>query len=181
MHSQAQMSVEAKVEGFLAGQPIPTFRDERLRMELTCRMRGYNRASVQLTTAAFLVDPRRADDLDAGYRYRGACCALLAASGQDVQTPPPDESSRRQHLEIAYGWIRLDLAKWKLRDGERDKRAARETLTRWKANSALATSRDPSFMKTMTPEMRNKWTAFWVEVDAVLAQASAGDGELKSK
>ena len=108
-------AAQEKLPAFLKGEFKPTTNEERLDLSHLCEIKKLYHTSAGLYADAFAVDPKLADDLQAGYRYNAAYCAALAAAGQGEDPPRRttlDETEKARLRKQALDWLRADLALW---------------------------------------------------------------------
>ena len=110
VRAQLLAAVQDKLPLFLKGQFQPTTNDERLGLCDWCQIKKLNRTATGLYAAAFLADPRSADDLKAAHRYNAACHAALAATGQGEDAAKLDDAEKARLRKQALDWLRADLA-----------------------------------------------------------------------
>ncbi len=92
---------------FLAGKYEPRNNDERLALLGMCQFKDLRAAMAGLYTAAFAADPKLAEDLPAGHRYRAACCAAVAGCGGGADGAARARPCGRRWREQARRWSRV--------------------------------------------------------------------------
>ena len=120
----------------------------------------------------------RIDVLNTDSRYLAARCAALAASGLGADGQELSEAERTQWGGQSRAWLNADLAAWaRTLDGgrERDRDLVNRVLTHWQSTPELAGVREPSGLKTLPADERQKWFALWDEVDAVTRRIARSD------
>jgi hypothetical protein len=114
-------------------------------------------------------DPKLADDLNAASRYKGACCAVLAAGAN--QTTDNEQARLRK---LALDWLRADLAQRtkQLQSGQpADRTAAQKALRHWQQDRDLAGIRDAAALAKLPAEERAAYRKLWSDVAALLQKA----------
>src|SRR5262245_27060234 len=89
---------------------------------------------------------RPPESRDPQHPYNAACAAALAASGQGVEDPPPDDDAKARLREQALGWLRSDLAAWSklVESGPPQSKAfVVQTLEHWRKDADLVSVREP--------------------------------------
>jgi len=168
------VSLEAKLPDFLAGKASPTDNRERLGLaEFWQEQRPV--AAARLYADAFSVDPKVADDLEAGHRYDAVCCAALAAAGQGADAGNLDGQEYRRLRKQALAWLRADLEQWskRLEGGKpEDRQVVRAKLELWQGDSDLAGVREKDALKKLPAQEREAWGKLWADVAELLKKAS---------
>jgi hypothetical protein len=108
-------------------------------------------------------DRTLADDLNAGNRYKGARCAVLAAGARRNATAEERSRLRKQ----ALAWLRADLVVWPLQWSG----AVRQTLERWQKDPDLAGIRDAAALAKLPAEEQADCKKLWADVAALLEKA----------
>ncbi len=108
-------------------------------------------------------------------RYNIACYALRLAAGDDPNDKPCEKkrlSLRKQAAECLSA--RLAVAR-KLETSAKpeDLKEAIRLMRHWLRDADLASVRDPERLAALPPEERERWEAFWADVRATLAKATA--------
>jgi tetratricopeptide (TPR) repeat protein len=108
----------------------------------------------------------------AGYpaaRHLAARAAVRAGGGDDPSVAAGSADGRAL-LDRAYGWLVADLAVHRARAGSElpaDRQRGAADLGNWLKDPALAAVRDPARRAGLPKEERERWEAFWKEVEAV--------------
>ena len=167
--------LEAKLPDVLAGKATPTDNRERLGLIEVCRLQRRHAAAARLYADAFSADPKLADDLNAGHRYRAACAAALAAAGQGTDAGQLDDQTDSRLRQQALAWLRADLDAWNrlLHQGSDQARVARVTraLLPWMVDIDLARVRGPNALALLPQAERPDWQKFWQDVAALRQRA----------
>jgi len=79
---EAERTILPGLSDFLAGKAEPHHDDERPALLGICQFTNRTRVLGRLYIDDFAATPRLAEDVKAGHRYRAACAAALAGSGQ---------------------------------------------------------------------------------------------------
>jgi tetratricopeptide (TPR) repeat protein len=161
------MALEEKLPAILAGQNQPADNAERLELAQLCWATAKRPlAALRLYKEAFSVEPKVADDLRQ-YRYKAACSAALASSGQGEDSGQPDEKERAGRRGQVLDWLRADLRQ--LADAvPKDRTRVRQTLRHWKGDPDLAGMRDEKALANLSDTERSAWQRLWAEVDGLL-------------
>src|SRR5262249_60579522 len=94
LRREAEALILPELPAFLAGKHQPRDNDERVALLGACQFKGLHATTARLYAAAFTADPKLADDLQAGHRYRAARAAAPAAPGQGKDAEPLDDRER---------------------------------------------------------------------------------------
>ena len=170
-------ALEARLPTVLKGEGPSLEPAERLELADVCSKKALYLTSARFYDQAFADQPRLAEDLGTGNRYKAACAGALAGSGAGKDDPPPDDSARAKLREQARSWLRADLdARGKVLESgnARDRPVIVQSLDQWKKNSDLAGIRDEGALAKLPEGEREGFRALWAEVDRVLAKARAG-------
>jgi tetratricopeptide (TPR) repeat protein len=171
------VALDAKLAKVLQGVVQPADAAERIAMAQLCQVHKKRyAAAARLYAAAFVAEPKQAEDLRATHRYNAACAAALAGCGQG-QDAPVDAQERARLRRQALGWLRADLTAWgKLLDQAPDQaRAATEqALRHWQQDADFAGVRGEALAKLPGTE-RQPWQALWQAVHALHRRAAAHD------
>src|SRR5262249_28937453 len=131
-------------------------------------------AMARLYAAAFASDPKLAEDLQAGRRYRAACAAAGAGCGSGADGPDLSGVERASWREQAREWLRADLGAWwgrLARGTAADSALVVQTLTAWRADPSLAGLREPTALQELSLDERGKCAALWQDVDVIVQRA----------
>ena len=131
-------------------------------------------AAARYFTEALAAEPKLAESRKDQHRYNAACCAALAASGQDKDEPHPDETARAKFRGQALEWLRAELAAWATALAAADPKARNQILfhvPHWKVDPDLACIRDPEPLSKLSDAERKDWKALWSDVDALIKRA----------
>ncbi len=169
------LALEAKLPDILAGKVQPKDNLERLGFIEVCQyQQRHFAAAVKLYDDAFAADAKLADDPKAAHRYNAACCAALAAAGQDKDEPPLDDAAKARFRRKALDWLNAELtAKGRLLESRlpQDRPFILESLSHWKQDSDLAGIRDEAALAELPADERTAFTKLWADWAALLKKA----------
>jgi tetratricopeptide (TPR) repeat protein len=161
----------ARQEEVMAGRGNPETAAEGVDWaEFACRppRRRYLLA-VRIYSWAFAADSTLADDLTKGHRYKAACIALRAGTGQDAEKPRVEPAERGRLTGLALKWLRADFTLMTAQAKEsKRQRQVEEWLDHWKKDPDLAPVRDPASLAAMPSADRKAWEDFWRDVNTLL-------------
>jgi tetratricopeptide (TPR) repeat protein len=167
------LALERKLPEVLAGKREPASNAERLTCAALAALANKYAGAARLYAAAFVAEPKLADNLRAGHRYRAARCAAQAGCGQGQDDPRPDEKERTRWLGQALGWLRADLALRAKQAGGNpaQRKLAQAVLRYWQKDPALACVRDKEALARLPEAQRAGWQKLWGDVAGLLARA----------
>jgi hypothetical protein len=119
-------------------------------------------------------DPKLAEDMKAGSRYKAACVAALAAAGKGNDKPPLDEQEKTRWRKQAIEWLGADLAFWarQANTGKPEAKAlVSQKLQHWKFDTDLAGIREPDGLAKLPENEQTACRALWADVEALLKRA----------
>jgi hypothetical protein len=129
---------------------------------------------VRFYTEGFTAQPKLADDLRAGYRYRAACSAAQAGFGQGNDVSTLTESERRVLRRQALTWLRADLAaRLRPRRPETLPQAVKAVLD-WQSDPALACLRQGEALARLGAEERQAVQRLWRDIDRLVSATPQG-------
>jgi serine/threonine-protein kinase len=163
-----------KLPAFQNGSYKPGTIDERLALAEWCQIQRLHRIAADLYVAAFAADPKRADDLSAGHRYKAACRVARAATREGEAAGKLNDRERARLRQLALDWLHADLALRgkELASGQPAERiATQQELRRWQQDSDLAGLRDPAALGKLPPAEREACTQLWADLAALLKRA----------
>jgi serine/threonine protein kinase/Tfp pilus assembly protein PilF len=167
-------ALEARLSAFLKGELRPEDTTERLGLVGVCQAKKLHHAATRLYADAFAADPKLADELKAGHRYKAACCAALAAAGQGADAAKLDAKGKARLRKQALDWLRADLAvrTRQLESGKpADRAAVQRALKHWQQDGDLAGLRDAAALAKLPAEERPACAKLWADVAALRKQA----------
>jgi tetratricopeptide (TPR) repeat protein len=135
-----------------------------------CQARGYYVAAAQIAAGSLATD-RPVNVVSAGIRESAARSAALAIAGKDADQAQLSIEEWTHLSELANGWLHFAIA-FRVQEAQEPKRSAdvHRALTHWKQDAALAAIRDSAWLDAMPQPDRERWQAFWVQVDALWSQ-----------
>jgi serine/threonine protein kinase/Flp pilus assembly protein TadD len=139
-----------------------------------CYWKRHYVAAARLWADSFAEDPKLAEDLRSGHRYRAALAASLAAAGQGEDAGPLDGKDRAGWRNQAMEWLRADLCfLMKLVESPKaeDRLLARERLLSLKYHPALANLRDLAAIRRLPAEEQQPCIDVWLLVEPLLERA----------
>jgi serine/threonine-protein kinase len=157
------------LQTFLKGDYQPRDNDERIALLGVCQFKGLYRTAARLCAGALSADPRLADDLPGGHRYRAACFAVLAA-GQGKEAEKIEDKERVRLRRYALDWLRADLMAWAKTT---DSVLVQKKLRQWQYDASLAGVRDEKALAKLPEVERQGWRQLWSDV-ADLLQKTGG-------
>ncbi len=166
--------LESKIPAILNGDVKLAKNVERLAMAQLCEDRKWLAHAARFWADAFDADKALADDMSAQNRYTAACFAVLAASGNGSDNPPPSDVDKKDLRRRAIEWLRADLAYWtkQLESGSEPSRLqARRTLSHWMRDSDLDGIRVPESLKALSADERQAFLDLWATVEKLLARS----------
>jgi tetratricopeptide (TPR) repeat protein len=181
--AEALVTMEAKLPAFLKGEYQPRDAVERLDLAAVCHNKNLHAAAARLTADAFVIDPKSAEDLNAGHRYNAAGSAALAAAGQGEDAGTLNDQQRSRLRKQALEWLRADVAllKKQLETGKpADRAEVRQAMRHGQTDSDLACIRDPAVLAKLPAEERAACEKLWAEVAALLKKAEQAIQEQQS-
>lgn len=164
LRREAEAMILPNLPAFLEGEYEPRNNDERLALLGVCEFKDLRAATAGLYAAAFAADPKLAEDLPAGHRYRAACAAAVAGCGGGADGAALGPPVRARWRQQARQWLRLDLTKAanELQAADPPHRAQlQQALAHWRDDRDLAGLRDPAALDQLPPEERQEWRALW--------------------
>jgi serine/threonine-protein kinase len=175
--TERQALVANRLPVVLAGKLKPGSAAEMLSFAELCYNGKLYGASARFWTDVFQAQSNLADDMEAEHRYKAACAAARAASGQGKDDPPLDEPAKAHWRQQAIDWLKADLAAWsKVLDSglQEGRQAVAATLQQWKVDLDLAGLREPAVVAKLREDEQKACRTLWAEVDALLAKGRGG-------
>jgi eukaryotic-like serine/threonine-protein kinase len=179
LRREAETMMLPNLAAFEQGQYTPANNDERLAFLGVCEFNSRNAVEAQLLFDAFAADPKLADNVRNGLRFRAARVALAASQGRGVGAPLLSEITRAAWRDRAISWLQADLiAMNKLLDQNLAGNSAyvATTLGHWKTNRDLMPIRDASAIEQLPPAEREECKSLWSDVDTAIARAQSQAG-----
>jgi hypothetical protein len=139
----------------------------------TFKLDGRFAAAARLYTGAFTAHPHLLDGPSTRNRYRAACAAAMAGSGQGRDATDLDEATRVAFRRQALDWLRAELeARRRLLAKEPGKvLAVARDLQDWLWDSPFAGLRGPDALARLPEAERQEWQELWTDIADALARA----------
>jgi tetratricopeptide (TPR) repeat protein len=163
-----------KLAAFQNGSYAPATSAERLGLAEWCQIKKLYHTAASLYDAAFAVESKQADDLQAAHRYNAACFAALAAAGQGEDAARLDDNERTRLRKQALNWLKADLAARGSRvdSGPPEARPAIVgTLRHWQKDTDLAGLREAAILAKLPADEKKAFTQLWADVTTLLKKA----------
>ena len=106
------IELDGRLPAILKREVPPSGTGERIMLAELCQYKKLYASSVRFWTEAFAADAKLANDFRGARRYRAACVAALAGSGQGEEAARLDPAGRARQRRQALEWLRADLAAW---------------------------------------------------------------------
>jgi eukaryotic-like serine/threonine-protein kinase len=167
-----------KLTAILAGKEKPANEAEQLTLGMVCALsdrKAHAAAAARLFKEAFAAQPRFAENPDAGCRYKAACCAILAGTGQSDDGQELDAAAKVELRRQARDWLRADLVGMEMNIASRNPLAFTPVQYRlwvWHNDPDLAAVRDSRKLTALPAQEREEWLALWNEVATMCQKAS---------
>jgi tetratricopeptide (TPR) repeat protein len=148
---------------------------EKLELAALCfYVKHFYRQAANLYEEAFRADETLAATANKEHRYDAACAALLAATGQGLDSSKLDDSEKTALRRQSLNWLRADLVDWdkQLQQNTLENRnAVQQTLNRWQRDDNLLSVREPAALQKLPDPEQNDWEKLWADVTALLQRA----------
>jgi tetratricopeptide (TPR) repeat protein len=174
--AEQKAALEANLLAYLKDEFKPGNTSETLALSGVARDKKLYYAATHLHTAAIAADPKLADNLTAGHRYRAACYAAQAAAGAGVDDPPPDDAAKSNLRGQALEWLKGDLALWTTRfqtGKSADRAAVKQKLLHWQNDPNLASIREKESLAKLPADEQKAFTQLWADVASLLKKAES--------
>jgi tetratricopeptide (TPR) repeat protein len=197
--SERWLQLEENLPVFLGGKKQPSSPQERLVFASFCsEYKHLYLAAVNLYFTAFATEPKLADDLRSGHRYKAiapvidgviyagleeersghrynaACAAALAAAGKGDDAGGIGVEEWAWLQQRALDWLRADLtgfAKLVENGDKASRQLVQERLAHWQQDADLIAVRDQSWLAAMPEGDRVRWQKLWADVVALQKKA----------
>ncbi len=119
-------------------------------------------------------DPQLADGRQTMHAYNAACFAALAGSGQGLDDPMPDESTRQKLRSQALTWLTSELDRWtRFLDSAPPQQSQTVTirLTQWQTDTDRAGTRDETELARLPVAEQDDFKQLWTNVGELLKKA----------
>jgi eukaryotic-like serine/threonine-protein kinase len=181
--AERQATLAGTLAVVLKGEGRPKDNAERLALALLCHESNRFATAARLTAEALETDPKLGDNLQDAHRHHAACAAALAALGQGMDDPRPDQTARDRFLAQARDWMRadLELCSKKIDASDAiDSMVVGQALQHWKECAELGILRDGVALTRLPAGEQKEWQALWaraaeleVKSDELLARLRA--------
>jgi serine/threonine-protein kinase len=171
LRREAEPLVVPNLSAFLNGEYQPKDSKERLELIEPCRFRERYCTVARLYGDVFAAEPKLADDLKAAHRYRAACAAALAGTGQGNDAAKLNDDGRARLRQQALDWLRADLAMQtnRLQGANRqDRTMVQQKLEHWKRDADLIGIRRFAALAKLPAGERTAWVQLWDDVETLL-------------
>jgi serine/threonine protein kinase/Flp pilus assembly protein TadD len=170
------VELDAKLPKILGGEVAPANAAESALLGWLCQQpyKQLNAAAARYYGAAFMLEPKLAEDLRSQHRYSGACAAALAGCGQGKDAQKLNDAERAGFRKRALDWLRADLAQYAkaVDHGPAQARpAVAKQLEHWQRDSDLARVRDPGALAKLPERERQDWQKLWADVKELFTKA----------
>jgi serine/threonine-protein kinase len=169
---QRLLDLDARLPAILKGEDQPKDAAEQLTLADLCGQ--YKQRYVEafrFYAAAFVAQPKLAENVHDGARYNAARAATLAGCGKGKDADQLEAKERARLRRQALDWLRADLVVWsKQLEGADAKthQALQKTLQHWQKDPDLASVRDADALTKLPETERAAWQQLWAEVAAML-------------
>jgi serine/threonine-protein kinase len=168
------LALDAKLPGVLRGDAASA--GELLALADICQLYKKRYAdAATLFAKAFIAEPKWAEDLIRGHRYKAACVAALAGVGKGFGAEKLQAKEKTSLRQQALAWLQADLAA-RARLLEKNPLSAvkiQNDMKHWQTDSDLAGVRDEKEIAKLPAEERAAWQKLWREVEALGKKARA--------
>jgi Flp pilus assembly protein TadD len=167
---ERSIALDGRLPGVKAGTDAPAAPAEAVELAAFAH-RPFKKEyalAFRLYAGAFAADPKLAEAVN-GHRYDAACAAARTAAGDDPSAVFGWDEWYAL-LDRAHGWLAAELAglrKWVASEAPADGKRAALVLAHWLKDPDLAAVRDPDRLAAMPAAERERWAAFWKEVEEV--------------
>ncbi len=180
LRREAEAMILPDLPAFLEGKHQPRDNDERLALLGVCQFKNLRGAEAGLYAAAFAADPKLAEDLPAGLRYRAARAAAVVGGGGGADGARLSAEERARWRKQARAWLRADLDAW-VRNLESRPAADRAqfhgTLAWWRRDPDLAGLRDSYELEKLPRDERQECLALWTDLAVRIERILTRPGE----
>ena len=167
-NAERLLALSQRLPAVLRGQDKPHDSAERLVFAQMAFDRKHFIAAARFWAEALASEPKLGDDRRTQHRYNAACAAILAASGQGKDDPPPDDAAKARLRTLALDWLKAELVAWTklLESGPSQARPGiLQTLDHWKVDPDLAGIRDAAGLDKLPEPERKTWQALWADLE----------------
>jgi tetratricopeptide (TPR) repeat protein len=163
-----------RLPAVLKGEDHPRDINETVGFADTAYQLRYYAAAAHFWEEALAAQPDLGEDRRMQHRYNAACAAVLAAAGQGIDKPAPDEDARARLRTQAVAWLKTELDAWDelLESGKlEDRESVAKALDHWLEDPDLASLRAPDSLVKLPEAERPNSRTLWVRVEFLLAKA----------
>jgi eukaryotic-like serine/threonine-protein kinase len=174
LRREAEALILPDLSTFLDGKHEPQNNDERVALMAVCQFKDLRAVEAGLYAAAFADDPKLAEDLAVGHRWRAARAAAVAGCGGGADGFRLSATERARWRKQAREWLRLELDAWTKglkNDSPTDRAAAHQALARWRDERDLSGLRDSSSLEKLPAAERLDWRSLWSDFDVLVEVA----------
>jgi tetratricopeptide (TPR) repeat protein len=169
------IELDDKLVAILKGEKEPNSAEDQLGMAvLSMRYKKNYFTASRFFSNAFAEEPKFANDMKSGHRYKAACSAAQAGCGQGKDADKLDSKDPIRLRNQARAWLRADLEAWtKMADQGKpeDRAAAVKTLQHWQTDPDLTGIRDPQPLAKLPESEQETCRKVWADVTALLKKA----------
>jgi serine/threonine-protein kinase len=170
-HARLLLVRDRKLSAILWGEAKSVDAVEQLDLAEVCVIHKRYAAAARFAADAFAARPQLAEDLQAGYRYRAVCAAVLAGCGRGRGAAVLDDSEKARFRRQALDWFGAGLA-LRAKQLSRDRRATEKALRQWLKDPALADVRDPEALAHLPEAERREWRSLWQQLKRLVGEAA---------
>ena len=174
LRREAESLLLPNLHAFRTGRHEPKDNEERLAVLEECGFTRYPRLAARLYADIFAADPKLAEDLKSGRRYRAARAAALVGCEHGEDGAGLEKAEKERWRRQARQWLRADLSAWdRSLNGAADmqRELVRSKLLEWRHEPDYSELRVPAALAKLSPEERTDCSALWDEVAAVIEHA----------
>jgi tetratricopeptide (TPR) repeat protein len=171
--NQETVRLDRLCSAYQRGEASPAWPDTLGLARFSHRYKKPHATTASLYALVVAERPDLADEVENGWRYDGACHAVLAAAGKE-KGPGPGARERERWRKQALTWLRADLTVWDKRLTDKKPRAREAALGyvgHWLTDADLASVRDLGALAAIPAGEREAWARFWTDATALVARA----------
>lgn len=173
LETERWIALDEKLTALTRDGTVPASGGDRLALaEFCAEVKKRYATAARFYAAAFAAEPKLAEQLSTAYRYKAACAAARAASGEGKETAGLEESQRRRWRTQALEWLTAELAAWTTRFEKNPENgpSLAKTLRGWQADTNLARIRDEPALLLLPAQEQSAWRQFWARVAELTAR-----------
>jgi serine/threonine protein kinase/tetratricopeptide (TPR) repeat protein len=167
------VELETRLPALIAGKSRPANLAEQIELAEVCSLKHLHGDAARFYAAAFDLEPKLAEMLDA-HRYNAACAAALAGCGQGRDAARVDENERARLRKQALAWLRAELESWGrelAKEPDKTRPVAERALQHWLTDADLAELRGVDALAKLPEAERQPWQRLWNDATAMLKRA----------